>query len=66
MVWMGGGMYPMTAAGLGACYVAAIPFYANDLISTAFVAGALFGLPALARNVVATLHEAQSSTHPLA
>jgi hypothetical protein len=66
MVWMGGGMYPMTAAGLGTCYVAAIPFYANDLISTAFVAGAYFGLPALARNIVATLRETQESTLPLA
>jgi hypothetical protein len=66
MVWAGGGMYPATAAGLGACYIAAIPFYANDLISTALVAGALFGLPALARNIAQTLHDAQSSQHPLA
>jgi hypothetical protein len=66
MVWIGGTMYPATAAGLGACYIAAVPFYANDLISTAFVAGALFGVPALARNIVATLHEAQDSNHPYA
>ena len=66
MVWAGGGMYPATAHGLGACYVAAIPFYANDLISTAVVAGALFGLPALARNIVSTVRDAQSSRHPLA
>ncbi len=66
MVWLGGGMYPMTAAGLGTCYVAAIPFYANDLISTALVAGALFGLPALARNIAQTLREAQDSGQPLA
>ncbi len=32
----------------------AIPFYANDLISTALTAGALFGLPALAADIVAT------------
>jgi hypothetical protein len=61
VVWMGSTMYPHTAAGLGACYVAAIPFYANDLISTAITAGALFGLPALARNVAQTMREAQSS-----
>lgn len=60
-VWMGSAMYAHTVAGLGACYVAAIPFYANDLISTAITAGALFGLPALARNIAATLHEAQST-----
>jgi hypothetical protein len=66
MVWAGGGMYPATAAGLGACYAAAIPFYANDLISTALVAGALFGLPVLAKNIAQSMHEAQSSGRPLA
>ena len=66
MVWLGGGMYPMTTAGLGTCYVAAIPFYANDLISTGLVAGALFGLPALARNIAQNLREAQTSNRPLA
>lgn len=65
MVWMGSGMYPKTAGGLGSCYVAAIPFYANDLISTALFAGALFGLPAFARNIAQTLREAQESGQPL-
>ena len=58
-VWMGGTMYPQTAAGLGACYVAGIPFYANDLISTAITAGALFGLPALAASVAETVRDAR-------
>jgi hypothetical protein len=70
MVWIaafdGRGMYPLTPAGLATCYVAAVPFYANDLISTAIVAGALFGLPALARNIAETLREARDSNHPLA
>ncbi len=48
-VWAAGGLYAHTAAGLGACFVAAVPFYANDLMSTAATAGVLFGLPALAR-----------------
>lgn len=52
LVWMAGGLYPHTAEGLGACYVAAIPFYANDLMSTAITAGALFGLPVLAKAIV--------------
>jgi len=60
-VWAGGTMYPHTAAGLSACYVAAIPFYANDVISTAITAGALFGLPALARNIAQSMDEAQSN-----
>ena len=60
MVWVGGGMYPRTLSGLAACYVAAIPFYANDVMSTAITAGALFGLPALAANIVGSLREAQN------
>jgi len=56
-VWAGGQMYPHTGAGLAACYTAAIPFYANDVISTAITAGAFFGLPTLARNISATMQE---------
>ena len=48
-VWFGGGMYPHTLAGLTACYAAAVPFYRNDLASTAIVAGLAFGLPVLVR-----------------
>ena len=51
VVWMGK-MYPHTVAGLGACYVAALPFYRNDLVSTGIVAGVLFGLPVLAGRMV--------------
>jgi len=52
-VWAGGGMYPHTLAGLNACFVAALPFYRNDLISTAIVAGLAFGVPALVRRMSA-------------
>jgi hypothetical protein len=48
-VWAGGDMYPHTMGGLGACFVAALPFYRNDLISTAIVAGLAFGVPVLVR-----------------
>ena len=34
MVWMRGNMYPHSAAGLGQCYLAGLPFYRNDLAST--------------------------------
>lgn len=50
-VWAGGGMYPRTLTGLCVCYVAALPFYRNDLISTAIVAGLTFGVPALVRRM---------------
>jgi hypothetical protein len=60
VVWAGSTMYPHTAAGLGLCYIAAIPFYANDVMSTAITAGAFFGLSALARNIASTMQEAHS------
>jgi len=53
-VWARGTMYPHTWAGLQACFVAAIPFYRNDLASTAIVAGLAFGLPVLVRRMRAS------------
>ena len=50
-VWAAGFMYPHTLAGLEACFVAAIPFYRNDLASTAIVLGVTFGVPALVRRL---------------
>ena len=50
-VWMGGGMYPHTISGLAACYVAGLPFYGNDVASTAVVAGLAFGVPVLVRRM---------------
>jgi hypothetical protein len=53
-VWAGSGMYPHTLAGLATCFTAALPFYRNDLISTALVAGLAFGVPVLVRRMNAT------------
>jgi hypothetical protein len=53
-VWAAGTMYPRTLGGLGACYAAGLPFYRNDLISTALVAGAAFGVPVLVRRFSGT------------
>lgn len=53
-VWAGDVMYPRTLGGLGACFVAALPFYRNDLISTALVAGLAFGVPVLVRRLHGT------------
>lgn len=61
VVWTGGGMYSHNLAGLATCYIAAIPFYANDMISTAITAGALFGLPALASSIAQTLRSTQNN-----
>lgn len=66
VVWLANGMYAHSAAGLGACYIAALPFYANDLVSTSLVAGVLFGLPALASRLSEAFSSAQGSNQPLA
>jgi hypothetical protein len=44
-------LYPRSLAGLSLSYAAGLPFYRNDLLSTAAVAGLVFGLPALARQL---------------
>lgn len=51
-VWASGfNGYPFTLSGLWTCYVAAIPFYRNDLISTSIVLGIVLGVPALVRRM---------------
>ena len=50
-VWVSSTMYPKTMGGLFACYTAAIPFYRNDVASTAIVAGLAFGVPVLIRRM---------------
>jgi hypothetical protein len=52
-VWASGWGYPRTMGGLGACYFAGLPFYRNDLLATAVVASAAFGLPVLVRRMSA-------------
>ena len=51
-VWCEGSLYPHTAGGLLRCYQAAVPFFANDLVSTLLTAAALFGLPVVAAELV--------------
>ena len=43
-VWVSGGMYPKTVAGLIACYVAALPFLLNSLAANLIFSGVLFGI----------------------
>ncbi len=42
-VWVGSGMYPHTADGLIACYVAALPFFGNTVLGDLLYSAALFG-----------------------
>lgn len=48
-IWLVDSMYPKTIEGLGLCYLAAIPFLANNLLGTLFYGGILllgsFALP---------------------
>lgn len=48
-VWMTGGMYPLTGTGLVECYVAAIPFFRNQILGDLFFSGVLFGAAELLR-----------------
>lgn len=60
-VWLGFGMYPHTLGGLGACYLAGLPFYRNDALSTTLLLGAVFGLPVLARRMMDAWREKNAS-----
>ena len=43
-VWLTGTLYPMTLAGLSACYIAAIPFFGNTLAGHIVYGAVMFGL----------------------
>lgn len=43
-VWFSTDMYPKTLAGLGACYLAGIPFFKNTVLGDLVYSAALFGL----------------------
>ena len=47
MVWATGHVYPHSVAGLGASFVAGIPFYQNQLLGDGFYGVVLFGSHAL-------------------
>jgi hypothetical protein len=46
-VWAAWNMYPMTLAGLGTAYVAAIPFFRNQVLADLLFAAVLFAIGAL-------------------
>jgi hypothetical protein len=56
--WALGSLYPHTAAGLNACYMAAIPFYQNQVLGDAFYTVAIFGGYALLSRVFRPLPQA--------
>ena len=56
-VWLTDSLYPKTAEGLIACYVAAVPFFGNTLAGNAIYTSVLFGGFALAQRREVTLRE---------
>lgn len=62
-VWLVSGMYPLSAAGLAECYVAAIPFFQNTLGGDLFYSALLFGGFALLERAVPALRP-QSALRP--
>jgi hypothetical protein len=54
-MWLFSGFYPLTAAGLAACFVAAIPFFQNTVAGDLFYAALLFGGFVLAERFVPRL-----------
>ncbi len=54
-MWLFSGFYPLTTAGLAACYVAAIPFFQNTVAGDLFYSAVLFGGFALLERTVPTL-----------
>ena len=59
-VWAASTFYPHPFAGLVTCYLAAIPFYRNDLLATSITLAAAVGVEALLRKV----REPQSAIEP--
>lgn len=59
-MWLFSGFYPLTPAGLAACYVAAIPFFQNTVAGDLFYSALLFGGFALAEHFVPRLRAGET------
>jgi len=62
-VWLVSGIYPPTAAGLLACYIAALPFFRSMLCGDVLYVGVVFGCYALAAGHVGALLPATRRSH---
>jgi hypothetical protein len=58
-MWLFSGFYPLTSAGLIACYVAAIPFFQNTLAGDLFFTALLFGGFALLERFLPAIRQPQ-------
>jgi hypothetical protein len=57
-VWAYDALYPRTAAGLLACYTAAIPFFQSSLVGDLIYAAVFFGGFALTQRLIPASREA--------
>jgi len=58
-MWLFSGFYPLTGAGLAACYVAAIPFFQNTLAGDLLFTALLFGGFAMLERMVPAVRQRQ-------
>jgi hypothetical protein len=63
-MWLFSGFYPLTSAGLIACYVAAIPFFQNTLAGDLVFTGLLFGGFAIAERLLPAIRESRLAHAP--
>lgn len=61
-VWAATAMYPKTLAGLGACYVAGLPFFRRGLEGDLLFTAVLFGLPVAMAGLSRWLRTSHSPT----
>ncbi|HLB01422.1 MAG TPA: DUF6580 family putative transport protein [Bacteroidota bacterium] len=54
-VWLAGGLYMPTTAGLVECYVVAVPFFRNTLAGDLFYVAVLFGITEMAARRIPAL-----------
>ena len=64
-MWLFSGFYPVTYAGLVACYAAAIPFFQNTIAGDLFYAALLFGGFQIAELMLPRLREGPEGNSPL-
>jgi hypothetical protein len=58
-MWLFSGFYPLTGAGLAACFVAAVPFFQNTLAGDLVFSALLFGGFALFEQIVPAVRQRQ-------
>ncbi len=64
-VWLSGGIYPKSFAGLTECYIAAVPFFSYTMLGDLFFAAILFGAFELAQIKFQTLSEVRLSAEEM-